>query len=613
MTLGICCSRWIRRHLRGLRLESAVCDTIKGLSIPSSAPMTLRLLSLILLLPVVLTACQSDEPPPVEPELAAESVADPPESEAQQGVDLAAVPGDGVDKEHYREHVQTLASNEFEGRAPGTRGERLTLDYLVGEFADLGLQPGNGDSYLQSVPMVELTNAERSDLQLAFADEQVVLSYPEQMIIGSNRLGTEPHSIEDSELVFVGYGVVAPEYGWNDYEGLDVAGKTVVILANDPGYAQPDGERFNGRAMTYYGRWTYKYEEAARQGAAAALIVHETEPASYPWEVVTNSWSGAQFELAARGDEPVMALEGWITVDTARDLFARAGLNYATQKERAADPEFEAVGLGARVTARVRNSVREGMSYNVAGRLPGTERPDEAVVYMAHWDHLGRNMALPGTAGIFNGAIDNASGTAAVLELARMHAAAGPAKRTGMFLLVTLEEYGLLGSRHYVNEPAFAPADTVAAINLDAFSFMAGPTEDMVVVGFGSSELDEILAAVLEPSDRYIVEEPTPEAGYYYRSDHFNFARGGIPALYAKSGVEHVELGAEHVLAIEREYRDNRYHKPGDVFDPEWDLRGIAEDASAIYQVGRYLAESDLRHNWYEGNEFRAIRERQRP
>lgn len=556
-----------------------------------------------------LNGCDRPEPVAPEPETAAPA----PAAEESAGYAIPALPTPGFDIERYSKELQTLASDDFEGRAPGSRGERLTVNYLVEQLGEAGLQPGFGDSYLQPVPMVELTNQERSPISVAQGDESFELTYPDQMIIGSRRLGADYHGVEDSELVFVGYGVVAPEYDWNDYAGLDVEGKTVVILVNDPGFAAPDAGLFNGRAMTYYGRWTYKYEEAARQGAAAALIVHETEPASYPWEVVTNSWSGPQFELAARGDEPVMALEGWITVDTARDLFARAGLDYETQKARAAQPGFDAVQLDGSITARVRNSVREGISYNVAGRLPGTERPEEAVVYMAHWDHLGRNMALPGSAGIFNGAIDNASGTAAVLELARMHAAAGPAERTGMFLLVTLEEYGLLGSRHYVNEPAFAPADTVAAINLDAFSFMAGPTEDMVVVGYGSSELEEILAATLEASDRYIVEEPTPEAGYYYRSDHFNFARGGIPALYAKSGVEHVELGAEHVLAIEREYRDNRYHKPADVFDPEWDLRGIADDASALYQVGRYLVESEAWPNWYEGNEFRAIRERQRP
>jgi len=552
-----------------------------------------------------------DRPEPVAPE--PEPTAPEPAVEESSGYAIPALPAPGFDLERYSRDLQTLASDEFEGRAPGSRGERLTVNYLVEQLADAGLQPGFGDSYLQSVPMVELTNQERSAISVAQGDDSFELTYPDQMIIGSRRLGTDFHGIEDSELVFVGYGVVAPEYEWNDYAGLDVEGKTVVILVNDPGFAAPDSGFFNGRAMTYYGRWTYKYEEAARQGAAAALIVHETEPASYPWEVVTNSWSGPQFELAARGDEPVMALEGWITVDTARDLFSRAGLDYETQKERAASPDFDAVGLDAQVTARVRNSVREGKSYNVAGRLPGTDRPEEAVVYMAHWDHLGRNMALPGSAGIFNGAIDNASGTAVVLELARMNARVGPAERTGMFLLVTLEEYGLLGSRHYVNDPAFPPQDTVAAINLDAFSFMAGPTEDMVVIGFGSSELEDVLAATLEESDRYIVEEPTPEAGYYYRSDHFNFARGGIPSLYAKSGVEHVDLGSDHVLAIERDFRDRRYHKPADVFDPEWDLRGIAVDASALYRVGRFLGESEAWPNWYEGNEFRAIRDSQRP
>jgi Zn-dependent M28 family amino/carboxypeptidase len=364
--------------------------------------------------------------------------------------------------------------------------------------------------------------------------------------------------------------------------------------------------------MTYYGRWTYKYEEAARQGAAAALIVHETEPASYPWEVVINSWSGPEFVLAARDDEPLLALEGWITDQTARELFARAGLDYEAEKARAAEPGFSPVGLDARVTAGVRNSIREALSYNVLGLLPGSERPDEGVVYMAHWDHLGRNLALPGTSGIYNGAIDNASGTAALLELARMNAVSGPAERSQLFLAVTLEEYGLLGSRHYVNDPVFPHASTVAVINFDAFNFMAGPTEDMVVIGMGSSELEPILESVLSEAGRRIEAEPTPEAGFYYRSDHFNFARAGIPALYAKSGTTHVELGAEHVAAIERDYRDRRYHKALDVFDPDWDFSGVAEDGAALYRVGRSLADAEIWPNWYEGNEFRAIRDRQR-
>ena len=526
--------------------------------------------------------------------------------------EIPPVPEPGFDTERFVADMRTLASDEFEGRAPGSRGERLTVDYLVDAFARAGLQPGFGDSFLQPVPMVELTNQSRSEIEITGPGEAMTLSYPDDMIIGSRRPGPGPHAVEGSELVFVGYGIVAPEYDWNDYEGVDVEGKTVVILVNDPGFANPDSGLFNGRAMTYYGRWTYKYEEAARQGAAAALIVHQTEPASYPWEVVTNSWSRPQFELAARGDAPVMALEGWITVDAARELFARAGLDFSAQEAAAAEPGFEPVTLNGRATASVRNSAREGLSYNVAARLPGTESPDESVVYMAHWDHLGRNLGMSGSAGIFNGAIDNASGTAALLELARLHAAAGDPDRTLLFLAVTLEEYGLLGSRHYVNEPVAPAAQTVAAINMDAFNYMAGPTGDMVVIGYGSSELEDVLAATLEDSGRRIVEEPTPEAGFYYRSDHFNFARAGIPSLYAKGGVEHVEHGAEHVLAIERDYRDNRYHKPGDEFDPDWDFRGAAQDAEALYRVGRYLAESDAWPNWYEGNEFRALRDRQR-
>lgn len=558
---------------------------------------------------MLLAGCNSEPPPePVPPAAEAASSAVPSSTVAP----LAAASSRAFDTAAYASDLETLSSDAFEGRAPGSRGERLTVDYLVKAYAEAGLKPGYGDSYLQPVPMVELTNQERSSIALEQAGESLDLVFPEQMIIGSKRLGTEAHGVEDSELVFVGYGVVAPEYDWNDYAGLDVAGKTVVILVNDPGFARPDAGRFNGRAMTYYGRWTYKYEEAARQGAAAALIVHETEAASYPWEVVINSWSGPEFVLAERGDEPQLALEGWLTRVAAEELFKRVGMDYETEKARAAEPGFSPLGLDAKITAQVRNSVREAQSYNVLGLLPGRERPDEAVVYMAHWDHLGRNLALPGSSGIYNGAIDNASGTAALLELARMNAAAGAAERSQLFLAVTLEEYGLLGSRHYVNDPVFAPASTVAVLNFDAFNFMAGPTEDMVVIGMGSSELEPLLESVLQAAGRRIESEPTPEAGFYYRSDHFNFARAGIPALYAKSGTTHVERGAEHVRAIEGDYRDRRYHKVLDQFDPDWDFSGVAHDAAALYRVGRTLADSEAWPNWYEGNEFRAIRVRQR-
>ncbi len=575
--------------------------------------MNLRLLALIVAMPFALTACQNSESPqPVVDAPTESTMAMEPASESAAERALADVPGNGIDTDRYRSHLQTLSSDEFEGRAPGTRGERLTLDYLVGEFAELGLMPGNGDSYLQAVPMVELTNAERSDLRLSFADEDVVLTFPEQMIIGSNRLGTDVHGIEDSELVFVGYGVVAPEYGWNDYEGLDVEGKTVVILVNDPGYATQDPAVFNGSAMTYYGRWTYKYEEAARQGAAAALIVHETEPASYGWDVVINSWSGAQFELDDAGSAPKLALEGWITAETAEMLFAKAGLDFQAQKSLAQSSDFEAVSLQAEAAASVRNSVRYGESYNVVARIPGSEREDEAIIYVAHWDHLGRNLSLPGSSGIYNGAVDNASGTAGLLEIARLYQEAGTPERSVIFIAVTLEEYGLLGSRYYVNNPVIPTSQTVAAINMDALTLI-GPTQDLVVVGFGASELEDILEPAVIAQGRDMVQEPTPEAGYYYRSDHFNFARVGIPALYAKGGVIHRELGEDYGRAKASEYREVAYHKPADVFNPEWTLEGAAEDMELLYVVGRTLADSDDWPNWREGNEFKAIRDADRP
>ena len=562
---------------------------------------------------LLLSACkQAEDAAESMAGLAGDAALTEPSEEGAPHSELPAVPGDGINAERYAQHLATLASDEFEGRAPGTRGERLTLDYLISEFSALGLEPGYGDEFLQPVPMVEMTNESRSPLSLARDDEQWEMRFPDDMITWSRRTGLEPHAIEDSELVFVGYGVVAPEYGWDDYAGMDFSGKTVVILVNDPGFATGDPDLFNGRAMTYYGRWTYKYEEAARQGAAAALIVHDTEPASYPWEVVINSWSQAQFELADAGDERLMPIEGWITLDGARDLFARSGQDFDALMDQAKQPGFEPVALGTTVSASVRQRVREGVSYNVQATIPGTERPDEAVIYMAHWDHLGRNMAIPGSAGIYNGAIDNASGTAGLLEIARLYQKAGPPARSVLFLAVTLEEYGLLGSRYYANNPVFPPESTVAGINMDAMS-LVGPTRDVVVVGYGSSELEDILKRAVVLQDRQVVPEPSPEAGFYYRSDHFNFARAGIPALYAKGGVDHREHGREYGLAWERDYRDRRYHKPADEFDPDWDFRGVAEDLELLYVVGRYLADGEAWPNWYPGNEFRAIRDRQRP
>ncbi len=519
------------------------------------------------------------------------------------------------DAASYAAHLETLSSDAFGGRAPGTSGEQMTLDYLTEQFDAMGFEPGyvgdEGPSYRQPVPMVEITNQSRTAMTLTHGDETWAFNYPEHMIIGSRRLGNEAHGVTDSEVVFVGYGVVAPEYNWNDYAGLDVEGKTVVILVNDPGFATADPELFNGRAMTYYGRWTYKYEEAARQGAAAAIIVHDTAPASYPWEVVINSWSGAQFELASDSDAVVSALEGWITIDAARELFAKSGLDFDALHEAAKSPTFEAVSLNTTMSAEVTNAIRRGISYNFVAQMTGDTRPEEAVVYMAHWDHLGRTLQVPGSAGIYNGAIDNASGTAGLLEIARMYATVGAPERTVLFVAVTLEEYGLLGSRYYANNPVIPTNQTVAAINMDALS-LVGPTEDVVVVGYGSSELEDILARAVVLQDREVVPEPTPEGGFYYRSDHFNFARVGVPALYAKGGIRHREFGEAYGIEWNETYRNVAYHKPADEFDPDWDFRGVIEDLELLYVVGRYLSENDQWPDWYEGNEFKAIRDRDR-
>ncbi len=561
---------------------------------------------------ILLVAC-NDTPPPEGETGPGDEAAEQADGQVDdRGLEVPELPGTGISESIYVEHLKTLSSDEFEGRAPGTRGERLTLDYLVGEFREMGLEPGYGDSFLQPVEMREINNEHRSDLVIGFDDDSsLTLSYPEEMIIWSRRPDSE-HAVEDSELVFVGYGVVAPEYDWNDYEGLDVEGKTVIILVNDPGFATDDEALFNGKAMTYYGRWTYKYEEAARQGAAGAIIVHETEPASYGWDVVANSWSGPQFELGESGDEPLMAIEGWITDDSARELFSRSGQDFDELKEQARTADFQWAALDASLDADVRHRIREGTSYNVLAKVPGESRPDETIVYTAHWDHLGRNLAVPGSEGIYNGAIDNASGTAGILELARVFSEGPPPERSVLFLAVTLEEYGLLGSRHYVNEPVFPHAQTVANINLDAMT-MIGPTEDVVVVGYGNSELEEYLAAAVKTQDRHVVPEPTPEAGFYYRSDHFNFARAGIPALYAKGGIQHRDKGEEYGRKQQRDYTENRYHQTADEFNTDWDFRGVVEDMELMYKVGRMLADSEDWPEWYEGNEFRAIRQQQRP
>ncbi len=506
------------------------------------------------------------------------------------------------------QHTAVMAADEFEGRAPATRGGQMTIDYLTEQFSAIGAGPGNGDSYRQQVDVVEIIATTEPVLQFSGSFDASP-AYKSEMVIGS-RHHASPVTVEDSEVVFAGYGIVAPERGWNDYANVDAAGKTVVVLVNDPGYATQDPDLFNGNAMTWYGRWVYKFEEAARQGAAGILIVHETGPAGYGWDVVDNSWSGPQITLAAENDNAHLAdIEGWITRETAEALFAAAGMDYEEMKAAAAEPGFSAVPLGdIRAGMNVETSVRGSSSHNVIAAIPGSARPDETIVYTAHWDHLGMVEGMEGD-NIWNGAVDNALGTAALLALAGLHGnQPSPPERTVVFLAVTAEESGLLGSQRYVENPVYPLETTVANINMDALNPW-GRVRDMVVMGYGSSELEDYLADAVFSQERVIVAESTPEAGLYYRSDHFSFARAGVPALWAEGGTDSREHGNEWGVEQSEDYVANRYHSPDDEYDPEWDLTGAAEDVLLYFEIGNRLANETTWPEWYEGNEFKETRD----
>ena len=504
-----------------------------------------------------------------------------------------------------KEVTRVLSSDEFEGRAPGTPGEEKTLAYLVEKFAAAGLQPGNRGSWFQDVPLVEITASNFEPLTVAgkayaFGDDWVGVTYREEART----------DLDDSEIVFVGYGINAPEKGWNDYAGIDMRGKTALILVNDPDYESEALEgTFNGRAMTYYGRWTYKYEEAARQGAAAALIVHDTFPASYGWGTVESSWSGPQaYARREDGGASQTQVNAWVQKRVAEEIARTAGKDFAALSAAAKRPGFKPVPLGVTASTGFDNAIRRFESKNVIGILPGSERPDEYVLHTAHWDHLGR--CTPDASGddICNGAIDNATGTAALVALGEAHAKAGPTARTLVFLAVTAEEAGLLGSEYYGANPVFPLSQTVGGLNIDAMS-LAGPARDVTVVGGGKSELDAYLAEALAASGRVATPDASPQAGYYYRSDHFSLAKRGVPMFYVDGGQDLVEGGRAAGEAYEIAYRDNAYHLPGDEYDPAWDWSGVMQDLALYYRLGRDLAETDDWPNWYPNDEFRRIRD----
>lgn len=507
----------------------------------------------------------------------------------------------------FRAQVQSISADKLEGRGPGTPGEQLTIEYLEEQFLELGLQPAAGGSFRQDVSLVEIT-ATDPNLSFARGAGGMTLAFGDDMVIGTRRVRPES-SIKESEVVFVGYGIVAPEYGWNDYAGVDMRGKTALILVNDPGFVTGDPNLFRGKAMTYHGRWTYKFEEAARQGAAAAIIVHDTAAAAYDWQVVRNGWSGPQF-YADRpdGNAGRVALEGWITQDRARQLMELAGQDLDAMKAAAVQRGFRPVPLGVTATGGVRNVIRRAKSPNVAGVMPGKDRPDEYVIYVAHWDHLGRSLAFTGDT-IFNGAVDNATGVAGILTIARAFREMVPGpSRSVMFLAVTAEEAGLIGSEHYAEQPLVPLEKTAAVINIDALNPL-GRARDVEVIGFGASQLEDLLAAAAKSQGRTLMPDRRSEAGYFYRSDHFNFAKAGVPALYIKSGTTLRDGPPGAGLARYDEYYAKRYHKPGDQYEASWDVSGTIEDLKLLFEVGARVANRKTWPEWYQGNEFRAVRD----
>jgi Zn-dependent M28 family amino/carboxypeptidase len=535
---------------------------------------------------------------------------------ASPAIDTSALPQIEVpvlSEMTMKDVTRELSLDAYEGRAPGTIGEEKTVAHLIAKFKAAGLEPGNNGIWTQDVPLIEITAKNVSALNIADQNGKAMsFAYGSEYVIGSYR-ESPTTAIKQSDMVFVGHGIVAPERGWNDYAGIDVKGKTVVVMVNDPDFENEglDGP-FGGKAMTYYGRWTYKYEEAARQGAAAVLIIHDTAPAAYGWNVVNSSWTGTQFLAQSKdGGKSQTQANGWIQKSVAKDIFAAAGQNLEKQMSAAKQMGFKAVPLNLTASLSFENDIARKASKNVIGVMKGTKRPDEYVLYTAHWDHLGRCTAAADGDDICNGAVDNATGTAALVALAEGYTKAGAPDRSVVFLAVTAEESGLLGSKFYAENPVFPLSQTVGGVNMDAFS-MSGPAKNLTVIGKGKSQLDAYLEAAAKAEGRTPEMEPTPEKGFYYRSDHFSFAKLGVPMVYFEGGDDLIIGGKAAAQAAADDYEKNRYHAPDDEFDENWDWSGVMSDLKLYYRVGRMLAMTNAWPNWNEGDEFRAVRDKSR-
>jgi len=504
--------------------------------------------------------------------------------------------------------IESLSSDNMQGRNPGTIGGQLTKNYISKQFESNHLQTF-GNSFFHEVPAVSSTVQDSSFFTISFRDKDRKLVFGKEVVFWSKR-NQKNQKINSSDLVFVGYGIVAPEYSWNDYEDIDVRGKTVVMLINDPGFDTGKLRLFNGRSMTYYGRWTYKFEEAARQGASAAIIIHEEDAAGYPWSVVENSWTGPQLDLQ-RKDLGLSRtiLESWIDLDVANEIFTYTGFDYDSLKEFALDKSFKAFELkGLSLTSKINSDISYFSSHNLIGFKQGSLRPEEYLIFMAHWDHLGINEALDGD-NIFNGAADNATGVAGIIELSRLFKNI-ETERSIIFAALTLEESGLLGSSYLAENPPIDLASIVAGFNFDGI-LPTGKTKDMVVIGYGASELEDILDQELQKQGRYINPDPNPEKGYFYRSDHISFAKKGVPVLFSDDGFDLEDGGIEEGFKKNYEYINLKYHGVKDEYDPSWNLEGFEQTINTIFNISYDLSNSNEWPNWYEENEFRAIRDAQ--
>lgn len=509
-----------------------------------------------------------------------------------------------VDQTTIGKHIERLASDEFLGRKPFTEGEVKTVNYLKDEFEKLGLLPGNGDSFFQDVPMVEITGTPSVKMIISGKNDRLSLNYLKDFVATTNKAVTDV-SLENSELVFAGYGIVAPEYEWNDYEGVDWKGKTAVVLINDPGFKSGDSTLFKGNEMTYYGRWTYKYEEAARQGADGLIIIHDTEPASYGWNVIESGWSGAR--LIIESDLPLLNVESWISDESAKKMFNASAMKGQDYKTLSRNKNFKPIPLELNVSVEIKNKIKKDVSKNVVALIPGTDRKDEYIIYSAHWDHFGVGKAIEGDS-IYNGAVDNASGTAGLLAIAEAFKKNDSTKRSIVFLAVTGEEQGLLGSAFYAENPIFTPNKTVTNINIDALD-SPGKMKDLTITGYGQSEMDEYAKEAAEKQNRYIIPDPEAEKGYFFRSDHFNFAKIGIPALYASGAYEGFDKSIEEIKKYNDNYRMYKYHQPSDEYNSETTkLSGVQLDLQLFFNVGLKLSNEDYFPKWYDSSEFKAAR-----